>query len=514
MRTRSIHFVFSGALGGLVGFALMELVFSCYSGDGSRLGTILDKGFYFAGFGLAVGAALGMTEGVVRRNRKRLWYGLVVGLLLGTLGGFAGGAAGQALYGLVPVRYAGTSHADVVIVLDSSGSMRQLLFFGSDPWGKRKKAAAKLVDRLSSTDRVAVVDFDHQARVLFPLTTLGSSQVRNAAKAGIARVDNTGGTYLTAGLYTAIQELLRHPAEGRDRHVIFLTDGQGEYNPAVLEPVLGDTVRIHTVGLGSDVDAALLSGIARQTGGGYYPVAKAGALIAAFEKIFSEHLDLTEQRGEAPEDAEQLTHPVLLLVLRILGWAAVGLALGFGQGVRENTREDLRACGLGGLLGGALGGALFDPVSEMTALGAGMVGRALADVVVGASIGGTLRMVQARLVEASGKPTTTLLSILPGREMPTAAAHGSNARTRRARPVATVSHETPESRPEAPDRESLRSLQERHEDRSLAMARAYEAGYSLSEIAGHFGLPTPAVKRAADRHGARKGGRLTRVSSR
>lgn len=509
MRTRSIHFVFSGALGGLVGFALMELVFSFYSGDGSRLGTILDKGFYFAGFGLAVGAALGMTEGVVRRNRKRLWYGLAVGLLLGTLGGFAGGAVGQALYGLVPVRYAGTSHADVVVVLDSSGSMRQLLWLGSDPWGQRKKAAAKLVDRLSSTDRVAVVDFDDRAQLLFPLTSLGSSQTRNAAKVAIARVDDTGGTNLTVGLHTAIQELLQYPAEGRDRHVIFLTDGQGEYDPAVLEPILGETVRIHTVGLGSDVDAALLSGIARQTGGGYYPVAKAGALIAVFEKIFSEHLDLTEQRSEAPEDAEQLTHPVLLLVLRILGWAAVGLALGLGQGVRENTREDLRACGLGGLLGGALGGALFDPVSEMTALGAGMVGRALADVVVGASIGGTLRMVQARLVEASGKPTTTLVSILPGRETPKVATRSSNARTRRARPVATESPGKPAIRPEALDREPLSTFQERYEDHSLAMARAYEAGYSLSEIAGHFGVSTPAVKRAADRHGVRRGGRLT-----
>jgi len=247
MRTRSIHFVFSGALGGLVGFALMELVFSFYSGDGSRLGTILDKGFYFAGFGLAVGAALGMTEGVVRRNRKRLWYGLVVGLLLGTLGGFAGGAVGQALYGLVPVRYSGTSNADIAIVLDSSGSMRQLLFFGNDPWGKRKKAAAKLVGRLSTTDRVTIVDFDHHARVLFPLTTLGSSQTRKAAKAAIARVDNTGGTNLTVGLHTAIQELLQHPAEGRDRHVIFLTDGQGEYDPAVLEPALG-IFRIHGLG--------------------------------------------------------------------------------------------------------------------------------------------------------------------------------------------------------------------------------------------------------------------------
>lgn len=415
MRTRSIHFVFSGALGGLVGFGLMELVFWFYPGDGSYLGAVVDKGFYFAGFGLAVGAALGMTEGVVRKNRKRLWYGLIVGLLLGTLGGFVGGAIGQGLYGLFPVRYASKSNADVAIVLDSSGSMKQLGFWGNDPSGKRRKAAARLVDRLSTTDRVAIVDFDEHAQVLFPLTRLDSSQVRKAAKAAIARVDDVGGTDLSAGLHSALQELLRHSAEGRDPHVIFLTDGEGAYDPSVLAPAEG-AVTVHTIGLGSEVDANLLFGIAQQTGGRYYPVAQAGDLIAVFEQIFSENLDLTQSHGEAPEDAEQLTSPVLLSILRILGWAVVGLALGLGQGIRENTREDLRACGIGGCLGGILGGALFDPISEVTALGAGLVGRALADVVVGASIGGTLRMVQARLVEASGKPTTTLLSILPTRE--------------------------------------------------------------------------------------------------
>ena len=507
-RTRSIHFVISGALGGLVGFALMELVFAFYSGDGSRLGIIFDKGLYFAGFGLAVGAALGMTEGVVRKHRRRLWYGLVIGLLLGALGGFAGGALGQAVYGLAPVRYAAVSNADVVVVLDSSGSMKRLFFFGSDPWGERRKAAKRLVERLSTTDRVAVVDFDGQARVLFPLTALGSSRVRRAAKAAIDRVDDRGGTHLTAGLHSAIEEISRKPSEGRERHVIFLTDGRGAYDPAVLEPARG-AVRIHTVGLGSGVDAGLLAGIARQTGGRYYSVADAGDLIAVFEKILTENLDLTESRGEAPKEASQLTHPTLLRVLRILGWGIVGLALGLGQGVRENTREDLRACGLGGFLGVHLGGALFDPVSEMTVLGAGMAGRALADVVVGASIGGTLRLVQATMVEASGKPTTTLLSILPRREMPAATSGATRQHRDPPRPAPAESRRNRASRSsEKSTRESLASYRERYEDRSLALAKAYEAGHSLGEIARHFGVSTPAVRRAANRHGVRKGARL------
>ena len=46
-------------------------------------------------------------------------------------------------------------------------------------------------------------------------------------------------------------------------------------------------------------------------------------------------------------------------------------------------------------------------------LGAGLVGRGLADVVVGACIGGSMRLAQQYMVEMSSKETTTLLSILP-----------------------------------------------------------------------------------------------------
>ena len=131
---------------------------------------------YFGGFGLAVGAALGMTEGIVRKNRGRTIYGLAIGLILGALGGCIGGAVGQAIYGLVPLRYASASKADLAVALDSSGSMRTLFFFGNDPHGERRKAAKDLVDRLSPDDRIAVIDFDDTGKVVYPLTTLGSGR--------------------------------------------------------------------------------------------------------------------------------------------------------------------------------------------------------------------------------------------------------------------------------------------------------------------------------------------------
>src|SRR6476659_5293326 len=78
-RVRSRYFILSGGLGGLVGLALMEMVFLQSQGVTSRLGKIEWMAIYFGGFGLAVGAALGMTEGIVRRNRGRTLYGLAMG---------------------------------------------------------------------------------------------------------------------------------------------------------------------------------------------------------------------------------------------------------------------------------------------------------------------------------------------------------------------------------------------------------------------------------------------------
>ncbi len=542
-KARSRHYILSGALGGLVGFLLMEALAVFFRGGDTRADYLVHMALYFAGFGLAVGAALGLTEGLIARDRWRLWYGLIVGLLLGAVGGFCGGLVGQAIYGLVPLRYARQSNADLVIALDSSGSMRQMFFLGNDPWGRRKKAAKQLVDRLSTGDRVAVVDFDDEAEVLLPLTPMASAEARRRARQAVGQVDNSGGTNLDAGLSASLGVLDATRGDGRDKHVIFLTDGQGAYTPDAFPSQSMKGVVIHTVGLGSSVDADLLTAIAGSTGGKYYPVADAAELVAVFEQIFSEQVAMTDV-AEGDEPGELLTPAWILVLLRILSWGAMGLAIGAGQGVRENTREDFRACALGGLIGGGLGGALFDPVSELTALGAGLVGRALADVVVGAMIGGSIRLAQRQLVEASGKPTTTLLSVLPKKhaivrvepspapppEQDVRQPYVPEPASRKGAPHPSPSWGTsaPVEPPAAPrdvqhrpgrsgagsglpvegdqdpspkDRTPLSEYLERHGDASLAMARAYQSGdYRLGEIAEHFGVPASSVKRAADQH--------------
>lgn len=522
MKVRSLWFVLTGALGGLVGFALMEMGSQLVPGAGTRSGDILRMSIYFAGFGLAVGAALGMTEGAVLKKRGRLVYGLIMGLILGAAGGFAGGALGQTIYGLVPLKYASRSNADLAIALDSSGSMSKPWFMfwnnpqlGHDPDGERRKAAKNLIDRLSTTDRVAIVDFDEDASVLQPLTVMDSKAARNAAKDAVNRIDDEGGTDLSAGLDAGIAELTRNRIEGRPQFLIFLTDGEGNYDPASAQRAQAAGIKIYTIGLGSQINPAILEGIATETGGLYYPVQDADSLTALFEKIFTENIDMTTGRagGKPAAEMELLTSPIVLILLRILSWAAVGLAIGLGQGVRENTREDLRACALGGLLGGIVGGALFDPVTNLVAAGAGLAGRALADVVVGACIGGSMRLAQEKMVPADGKPTTTLLAILPDKGGSLALHPSPNAPEVRPAPSPVVTPspvpfrkpvepQAPKAAAGAAERPPLSSFLV-GEDRELAMARAYRAGYSLGEIAEHFGVPATAVKRAANQHAGR-----------
>jgi hypothetical protein len=508
MRVRSRWFILSGALGGLVGFLLMEMFSVPVPGAGTFSGNLLRMSLYFAGFGLAVGAALGVTEGLAQRRPGRAIYGFVVGLLLGGAGGFVGGALGQAIYSLVPQTHFRDSTSDLAIALDSSGSMKALFFLGNDPWGERQSAAKNLIDRLSPTDRVAIVDFDEAGTVVHPLSFLGSETARETAKNAVARVDNSGGTDLSAGLDAAIGELVTRRDAERSRFIIFLTDGAGAYSSESAARARREEIKIYTVGLGDEVQTDLLQGIAKETGGQYYPVSDASQLTALFETIVREHGAMVETKA-----AESEGDPLLLLGLRILSWGAMGLLIGLGQGVRENTREDLLACGLGGFLGGALGGALFDPVVSLLTAGDGLAGRALADLVVGACIGGSMRLAQEKIVEASDKPGTTLISILP-QKASSVTFRPSPAPQPPPRPVPVPAEPFPAPAPPlvptairqeqrtapAVVRPPLASF-ESGNDRDTAMVLARRAGYGLAEIGQHFGIPATTVKRVLSEKG-------------
>lgn len=108
---------------------------------------------------------------------------------------------------------------NLCFILDHSGSMN------GQPLEIVKQAAIRLIDRLSPTDRVAVVAFDHKAKVLVPNQALDDP---DQIKAQIERLQAGGGTAIDEGLRVGIEELTK----GRKNavsHAFLLTDGENEH---------------------------------------------------------------------------------------------------------------------------------------------------------------------------------------------------------------------------------------------------------------------------------------------
>lgn len=164
---------------------------------------------------------------------------------------------------------------DLALSIDSSGSMSW-----NDPEGLRRDAAKIFVDALLPEDRAAVVDFDSSARVLQSLTTN-----KDAVKGAIDRIDDFGGTNISAGVSTANSVLINNNDPDRGRVMILLTDGDGSWNPYYLQQAKQGYITIYTIGLGSAVNTGLLSTIASETGGQYYQVDSAEELPEAFRRI-------------------------------------------------------------------------------------------------------------------------------------------------------------------------------------------------------------------------------------
>lgn len=168
-----------------------------------------------------------------------------------------------------------TVFADVVFVLDSSGSMED-----NDPQNLRLSSSQNFVDALLTGDRAAVVDFDSSATTLQGLTS-----DKNALQQAINQIDSRGGTDIADGVSSALNILINGSSVDRTKLIILLTDGKGDYNPALTTTAKNNNIVIYSIGLGADVDSSVLSQIATGTNGTYTPVATADELPQVFRDV-------------------------------------------------------------------------------------------------------------------------------------------------------------------------------------------------------------------------------------
>ncbi|MEV4313767.1 VIT domain-containing protein [Actinocrispum sp. NPDC049592] len=153
---------------------------------------------------------------------------------------------------------------DVVLVLDRSGSMEGWKMVAA------RRAAARIVDTLTTVDKFAVLAFDHTVETPPDLPGgLVEANDRNRFRAveHLAGLDARGGTEMLAPLQQAARLL---GTEGdRDRVLVLVTDGQIGNEDQLLRSLSSELsgVRVHTVGIDRAVNEAFLQRLSGLGGG-------------------------------------------------------------------------------------------------------------------------------------------------------------------------------------------------------------------------------------------------------
>jgi Ca-activated chloride channel homolog len=170
---------------------------------------------------------------------------------------------------------------DVVLLLDRSGSMQGWKMVAA------RRAAARIVETLTGSDRFAVLTFDHtveQPPGLPDALVAATDRHRYRAVEHLARVDARGGTELLAPLDKALT-LLRETR--RERVLVLVTDGQvGNEDQILASTAKALTgVRVHTVGIDQAVNAGFLGRLAAVGGGRCELVESEDRLDDAMDRI-------------------------------------------------------------------------------------------------------------------------------------------------------------------------------------------------------------------------------------
>jgi len=193
------------------------------------------------------------------------------------------------------LKTAGKEKVDAVLLLDGSGSMRV-----TDPGRLRDEGAKLFLEFLKPGDRVAIVEFSSDAKIVRPLSSFERDQ-NGALTADVDKVGNSGEfTDILAGLKVAKGILEASPREDANQVVVLLSDGKLDPNPAVssataaraalvdeLLPSFKEIgLKVHTLAFGDLVDRELLDRIAADTDGSSWFTPTASKIHESYAELF------------------------------------------------------------------------------------------------------------------------------------------------------------------------------------------------------------------------------------
>jgi hypothetical protein len=156
------------------------------------------------------------------------------------------------------------------------------------------------VDALHQGDSVGVVTFDTQPTWAVPITILSDDATKDQVKAGVTAIAPGGGTNIHDSVALATDSISTLAV--KTRHVVVLTDGfefgTHDYDP-ILKQITDNHISLTTVGIGRDVDRALLTRLAQQGGGRFYFTEQ----VLQIPKIIVKDLDISLKQNTSDDKA-------------------------------------------------------------------------------------------------------------------------------------------------------------------------------------------------------------------
>ena len=230
---------------------------------------------------------------------------------------------------------------DIILAIDTSGSMRSLDFFIQGKKKTRlevvKKVVAEFVKKREA-DRIGMVVFGENAFTQCPLT-LDHGIVLSFLKDLEIGAAGEGGTAIGSSLATSVNRL--KDIKSKSKIIILLTDGKN--NAGKVEPLMAASLaekfnmKVYTIGVGIrgeapilvntifgmqekyipvDIDEDLLKTIATDTNGKYYRATGTEELKNIYEDI--DQLEKTEIKTKEHVEYNELYSPLLIGALLLL----------------------------------------------------------------------------------------------------------------------------------------------------------------------------------------------------
>ena len=193
-----------------------------------------------------------------------------------------------------------------ICILDVSGSMGLEASLVDQGSGERdgltrmdlvKHATKAVIGMLGDNDHVAIVSYNHAARLVLDLTNTNQLG-RDRATVALGTLTPDGRTNIWDGLREALALASKPECAGKNVHMLLLTDGEPNENPPrgivpTLQSFLNSrptNVTISTFGFGYEMDSTLLSDISKTGNGMYAYIPDASMVGTVFSNFISNAL--------------------------------------------------------------------------------------------------------------------------------------------------------------------------------------------------------------------------------